>query len=171
MRCDRFHNTWTPERVEQLARLWAEGYSGSQIAEQLGGVSRNAVIGKVTRLNLPKRSQDANRATMAYKAPRPPRPAKAPRLRVAGSGVIFEESAPPPPLAFISQCAFDALPDTEPQPWEERTASQCSWPIGDGLSCCAPVHSFGWCKAHHAAGRKPAEASEKDLVRMLRRYA
>jgi len=44
---------WTDERVERLKRLWSEGLSASQIAAQLGGVSRNAVIGKVHRLNLP----------------------------------------------------------------------------------------------------------------------
>lgn len=43
---------WTADRVEQLIRLWAEGHSARQIAEKLGGVSRNAVIGKAHRLNL-----------------------------------------------------------------------------------------------------------------------
>lgn len=38
---------WTQERVEQLTTLWLEGLSASQIAAQMGGVSRNAVIGKV----------------------------------------------------------------------------------------------------------------------------
>jgi GcrA cell cycle regulator len=43
---------WTQERVENLVRLWAEGFSARQIAEKLGGVTRNAVIGKAHRLNL-----------------------------------------------------------------------------------------------------------------------
>ncbi len=43
---------WTPERVERLANLWAEGHSARQIAVKLGGVTRNAVIGKAHRLNL-----------------------------------------------------------------------------------------------------------------------
>ena len=44
---------WSPERVETLTRLWAEGLSARQIAEKLGGgVTRNAVIGKAHRLNL-----------------------------------------------------------------------------------------------------------------------
>ena len=43
---------WTPERVEVLTRLWAEGLSARQIAAKLGGVTRNAVIGKAHRLNL-----------------------------------------------------------------------------------------------------------------------
>ncbi len=44
--------TWNDERVEQLKKLWAEGKSASQIATEIGGISRNAVIGKVHRLGL-----------------------------------------------------------------------------------------------------------------------
>ena len=43
---------WTDDRVELLKKLWAEGLSASQIANRLGGVTRNAVIGKVHRLGL-----------------------------------------------------------------------------------------------------------------------
>ena len=43
---------WTDERVELLKKLWLDGLSASQIAKQLGGVTRNAVIGKVHRLGL-----------------------------------------------------------------------------------------------------------------------
>ena len=48
---------WTDERVELLRKLWSEGLSASQIAAQLGGVSRNAVIGKVHRLKLSSRGR------------------------------------------------------------------------------------------------------------------
>jgi len=48
---------WTDERVELLRKLWADGLSASQIAAQLGGVSRNAVIGKVHRLKLSSRGR------------------------------------------------------------------------------------------------------------------
>jgi len=41
--------SWTDERVEVLKKLWSDGLSASQIAKQLGGVTRNAVIGKVHR--------------------------------------------------------------------------------------------------------------------------
>ncbi len=49
--------SWTDERIESLNRLWKEGYTASQIAEELGGVSRNAVIGKAHRLGLYPRSE------------------------------------------------------------------------------------------------------------------
>uniref|UniRef100_UPI0028AB0CB5 GcrA family cell cycle regulator n=1 Tax=Shinella sp. TaxID=1870904 RepID=UPI0028AB0CB5 len=61
---------WTDERVERLKKLWAEGLSASQIAAQLGGVSRNAVIGKVHRLNLPGRAKAGGTQATA----RPKRP-------------------------------------------------------------------------------------------------
>ena len=49
--------SWTDERVELLKKLWADGLSASQIAAELGGVTRNAVIGKVHRLGLSGRAK------------------------------------------------------------------------------------------------------------------
>jgi hypothetical protein len=67
---------WTDERVEKLKKLWADGLSASQIAAQLGGVSRNAVIGKVHRLNLPGRAKSGGQSSVRTKrataAPRAP---------------------------------------------------------------------------------------------------
>src|SRR5512147_1928279 len=75
---------WTDERVELLKKLWQDGLSASQIAKQLGGVTRNAVIGKVHRLGL------AGRATPSRPAKRPVRASRprivgatAPRIRPA----------------------------------------------------------------------------------------
>ena len=48
--------SWTPEKEEKLRELWKKGHSGSQIANMLGDTTRNAVIGKAHRLNLPARS-------------------------------------------------------------------------------------------------------------------
>src|ERR1700730_8268756 len=58
--------TWTEERVESLKKLWGEGLSASQIAAELGGITRNAVIGKVHRLGLSGRAKSP-----ASAAPRP----------------------------------------------------------------------------------------------------
>src|SRR5271163_189124 len=52
--------TWTDERVELLKKLWADGLSASRIAAELGGVSRNSVIGKVHRLGLSGRAKSAS---------------------------------------------------------------------------------------------------------------
>jgi len=48
--------SWTDERVETLKKMWSDGQSASQIAKELGGVTRNAVIGKVHRLGLSNRT-------------------------------------------------------------------------------------------------------------------
>ncbi|PKP75130.1 MAG: GcrA cell cycle regulator, partial [Alphaproteobacteria bacterium HGW-Alphaproteobacteria-6] len=84
--------SWTDERVETLKKMWTEGQSASQIAKELGGVTRNAVIGKVHRLGLsnrvgpaaghearPGEAGDGQAATVADPAP-PSRPAPAPRV-------------------------------------------------------------------------------------------
>lgn len=54
--------SWTDERVETLKRMWTEGQSASQIAKELGGVTRNAVIGKVHRLGLSNRGEEGEAA-------------------------------------------------------------------------------------------------------------
>jgi GcrA cell cycle regulator len=64
--------SWTDERVETLKRMWAEGQSASQIAKELGGVTRNAVIGKVHRLGLSNRvAGEAAKPAEAEAAPTP----------------------------------------------------------------------------------------------------
>ena len=73
--------SWTEERVSVLKKLWAEGHSASQIAKQLGGVTRNAVIGKVHRLGL------SGRATPSRPVKRPPRLAR-PKPRVLPDGSV-----------------------------------------------------------------------------------
>jgi len=85
--------SWTDERVETLRRMWAEGQSASQIAKELGGVTRNAVIGKVHRLGL------SNRAT-----PEGARPASVPRETVveqeaSGTAAPAREDIPEPVAA------------------------------------------------------------------------
>ncbi len=78
--------SWTDERVETLKKMWGEGQSASQIAKELGGVTRNAVIGKVHRLGLSNRAgsggaaakaapKDKPAAKVATKAPAKPKAA------------------------------------------------------------------------------------------------
>src|SRR3569833_3432360 len=54
--------SWTDERVELLKKLWSDGLSASQIAAKLGGITRNAVIGKVLRLGLSDRAKSPSSA-------------------------------------------------------------------------------------------------------------
>jgi GcrA cell cycle regulator len=80
--------SWTDERVELLKKMWGEGQSASQIAKELGGVTRNAVIGKVHRLGLSNRTAAANSSAASAQteakaaAPKPkaePKPKPAPK--------------------------------------------------------------------------------------------
>ena len=73
--------TWSDERVEQLKKLWEGGLSASQIAAELGNVTRNAVIGKVHRLGLSGRAAPSHPSRTTFKAPRPPRPISMPAPR------------------------------------------------------------------------------------------
>src|SRR5262247_872403 len=62
--------SWTDERVELLKKLWSDGLSASQIAAELGGITRNAVIGKVHRLGLSGRAKSPSAAVPRPRKPR-----------------------------------------------------------------------------------------------------
>ncbi len=79
--------SWTEERIERLKKMWHDGATASQIADELGGVSRNAVIGKAHRLGLEARpspvkagedKDSPKKAAAKAAAPKAARPAKAP---------------------------------------------------------------------------------------------
>ncbi|WP_282181635.1 GcrA family cell cycle regulator [Aliiroseovarius marinus] len=75
--------SWTDERVEILKKMWGEGQSASVIAKELGGVTRNAVIGKVHRLGLSNRSAGGTKAPAADKAKAAPKPKAAAKPKAA----------------------------------------------------------------------------------------
>ncbi|MCM2561510.1 GcrA cell cycle regulator [Lutimaribacter sp. EGI FJ00015] len=75
--------SWTDERVELLKKLWGEGQSASQIAKELGGVTRNAVIGKVHRLGLSNRSGGGAAAASKAEAKPAPEPKAKPAPKAA----------------------------------------------------------------------------------------
>ncbi|TNJ48538.1 GcrA family cell cycle regulator [Phaeobacter sp. B1627] len=73
--------SWTDERVELLKKMWGEGQSASQIAKELGGVTRNAVIGKVHRLGLSNRTTGSAKAAAEPKEKPAPKPAPKPKAQ------------------------------------------------------------------------------------------
>ncbi|WP_050523034.1 GcrA family cell cycle regulator [Pseudorhodobacter wandonensis] len=87
--------SWTDERVETLKKMWAEGQSASQIAKELGGVTRNAVIGKVHRLGLSNRTSGTAGKEEA-EAPVAPKVEPAARAAEAPSAAEPKPAAPPP---------------------------------------------------------------------------
>ncbi|CUH53162.1 GcrA cell cycle regulator [Shimia sp. R11_0] len=74
--------SWTDERVELLKKMWGEGQSASQIAKELGGVTRNAVIGKVHRLGLSNRATSSG-AKAEAKPKADAKPKAAPKAKPA----------------------------------------------------------------------------------------
>lgn len=103
--------SWTDERVETLKRMWSEGQSASQIAKELGGVTRNAVIGKVHRLGLSNRvggaggKEDEEEVVVEAPAPRveaakpAPAPEPAPRMTEQPRPAAPERPTPQPAAA------------------------------------------------------------------------
>ena len=139
---------WTDERVELLKKLWAEGLSASQIAAQLGGVSRNAVIGKVHRLKLSSRGRataSPARQKKPARAAAAPKPASRPGTSPAsgGRGAAVTSGANALKVSFEQDA--DVLEDIRPSsevvvPISRRleltqfTERTCKWPIGDPLA-------------------------------------
>lgn len=102
--------SWTDERVETLKKMWSDGQSASQIAKELGGVTRNAVIGKVHRLGLSNRvggPGDKAEDEVAEAVPAPVEPVQATPEPVRAEPV---QPAPPPPQTVAQQVASNVTP-------------------------------------------------------------
>ena len=118
--------SWTDERVATLTKLWADGLSASQIAAELGGVTRNAVIGKVHRLGLSGRAKTASSTTRAKRTPRSSGYARTRATSKSSSGVSV-------PAVNIRPEPVPDLVAPEPKKLELVALSEntCKWPIGD----------------------------------------
>ena len=162
--------SWSDERIETLKKLWTDGLSASQIAKQLGGVTRNAVIGKVHRLGLSGRAAPSMPALTTFKAPRRDRPVRPKIARPKPT-----PRAAPAPAAPVRYC--DEAPGTATV--LTLDAHMCKWPIGDpgndNFTLCGRRRNGGpYCVEHARVGYQPQQprAAEKanDLARSLRRY-
>ena len=113
--------SWTDERIDSLKAMWEKGMTASQIAEELGGVSRNAVIGKAHRLDLQSRPSPVKEKDGKTAAPRKPAVRKSAAPAEAAPAVAAE--APPAPrpapvpvaAAPAAASAGDTLPAPAPQ--------------------------------------------------------
>ncbi|WP_424929615.1 GcrA family cell cycle regulator [Amaricoccus tamworthensis] len=108
--------SWTDERVETLKNMWAEGKSASQIAKELGGVTRNAVIGKVHRLGLSNRN--------AAPAAEPAAETAAPAAKPAAAAPKPAPERKEPPVAEKA-----AKPAPAPEPPRPQAAAPQAAPI------------------------------------------
>jgi GcrA cell cycle regulator len=137
--------TWSPDRVQQLRDLFEQGCSCRQIAAKLGGVSRNAVIGKLTRLGLTDRARA--RPLKPATAPKQ-KTVRAPRLRIAANNAPTSAKTAVPPaqvnvsidIAATRISLLDARKD------------QCRWPAADdgsaAMVCGAATCGGSYCASH-----------------------
>lgn len=109
--------SWTEERIERLKSMWTNGATASQIADELGGVSRNAVIGKAHRLGLEARPSPVKEHELEHE----PAPAAAPKAAKADSA----PAAKPAPQR--------SAPQPHHQPAGLRPVPQSQRPHGDNV--------------------------------------
>jgi GcrA cell cycle regulator len=113
--------SWTDERIDRLKKMWSEGATASQIADELGGVSRNAVIGKAHRLGLDARPSPVKPGEEKEKKAAAPAPAPKPAPRA-------EAPAPAAPEA-----PADEAPAAAPTRTPQRAAGEIQYrSVGPG---------------------------------------
>ncbi len=166
--------SWTDDRVETLKTMWGEGHSASQIAKELGGVTRNAVIGKVHRLGLSNRASEPAKtaapksaakeaakpkAAPAAKPMRPPHGEPGPIVQPVAlppRKPIIRAGQPLPPQPSANEVSAEALANireieksAKRLSLMELTERTCKWPVGD------PATDDFWFCGHPVQVGKP----------------
>jgi GcrA cell cycle regulator len=176
---------WTEERVELLKKLWNDGLSASQIAGELGSVTRNAVIGKVHRLGLSGRAKTPNAAGAAPRnparkpAPRPPsHPMSGPAVLTRGANALAPQFAPEAEAEVEVQAAPSedvVVPFSERVTIMDLREYMCRWPMGDPTTpefrFCGARSQTGmpYCTHHARIAYQPAADRRRDRSRMAGR--
>ena len=151
--------SWNDEKVEKLKQLWGKGSTASQIAEIIGGISRNAVIGKAHRLNLSSKIKTRNASSsLNFDNSSEENSSKQKRGRKSKfQSLIIEKDFEP----------------ENPKKLEELDESSCKWPIGHpeerSFYFCgrSSLKDFSYCKLHllyayQPKGRKEEPVADKD---------
>ena len=174
--------SWTDDRVEILKKLWVEGQSASQIAKELGGVTRNAVIGKVHRLGLSNRATSSSSSKSDTKS-KPSVKSMSDTKRVSNktsTSKVTSANSPSEPRSNVTSLRRQIIPAGQPLPPQpsaneispealarvseiekkakkisllELTERTCKWPVGDPAT-----EEFWFCGLPSQAGKPYCEA-------------
>jgi GcrA cell cycle regulator len=162
---------WNDERIEALSKMWREGLSASQVARQLGGVSRSAVIGKVHRLGIAGRDAPARPINLGG------RPST--RVRASAGGVRRPSNQTPRPPRITVPAAprapFEVAATATIHTLKEHA---CRWPIGepdqDGFGFCGRLRTgqSSYCAGHApmAVRRRDTPMKSKEIDRIVSRF-
>lgn len=174
--------SWTDDRVEILKKLWVEGQSASQIAKELGGVTRNAVIGKVHRLGLSNRATSSSSSKSDTKSKTSVK-SMSDTKRVSNktsTSKVTSANSPSEPRSNVTSLRRQIIPAGQPLPPQpsaneispealarvseiekkakrisllELTERTCKWPVGDPAT-----EEFWFCGLPSQAGKPYCEA-------------
>lgn len=154
---------WTKDRVELLKKRWYEGCSASDIATELGGVTRNAVLGKVHRMGLNAPPNETRHEPQKPQTPQPPR-------------IVTKGEALPKIIRLVPKPEDHPIePDIEPRKGVRCTLMQltedtCRWPMGDpskdDFCYCGlkPLKGLPYCDGHARIAYEPASDRRKRKV-------
>ena len=144
--------SWTPEKVEKLKELWGKGNTANEIAQILGGVTRNAVIGKAHRLNLSGKIQTKKSSSLTTNN-NESKTSRRTLRRGKFKSLIIEKDFEP----------------ENPKQLEELDENSCKWPIGhpneNNFYFCgrASLKDFSYCKLHLLYAFQPKNRKEDIL--------
>jgi GcrA cell cycle regulator len=173
---------WTDDRVEILKKLWGEGQSASQIAKELGGVTRNAVIGKVHRLGLSNRATSSSSSKSDTKSKTSVKSMSNTKkvLNKTSASKVTSANSPAEPRSNVTSLRRQIIPAGQPLPPQpsaneispealarvneiekkakkisllELTERTCKWPVGDPAT-----EEFWFCGLPSQAGKPYCEA-------------
>ena len=148
--------SWTPERQKKLKDLWKKGYTASQIAEEIGETTRNAVIGKAHRLKLEARAVSKKTSATLI--------SKKDKNSEIKQGKLSRKAR------FKSLLLDKNFEPENPKKLEELTDDTCRWPIGHPYEAkfyfCGrkPLEKFPYCKLHVLYAFQPKNAKEDDMI-------
>ena len=161
---------WNQERIEALTRMWREGLSASQVARQLGDVTRSAVIGKVHRLGIAGREPPTRPNALGGRPSTGVRASAGGQRRAATVRATPTLPRPPAPRVVFEVAATATI--------HNLTQHACRWPIGepdqDGFGFCGRLRTDhgSYCNGHAAMAvrRRDTPMRTKEIDRIVTRF-